>query len=220
MSRIAVVGGRGQVARLLHPLLVAAGHTPVALVRTESYRAELEALGAEVRLLDLEQQDADAYAAAFEGCAAVVFAAGGGGDGNLERKRTVDLEGSTKSIEAAEKAGIRRFVQISSIGVDDALGDDVEPVWAAYVEAKRDADAALRASQLAWTIIRPGRLTDDPATGLVALGPDLARGDITRGDVAAVVAAVVDDDATVGHQWVLVAGDHQVADAIRAATVG
>ena len=192
----------------------------MALVRTESYRAELEALGAEVRLLDLEQQDADAYAAAFEGCDAVVFAAGGGGDGNLERKRSVDLEGSTKSIEAAEKAGVRRFVQISSIGVDDRLGDDVEPVWAAYVEAKRDADAALRASQLAWTIIRPGRLTDDPATGLVALGPDLARGDITRGDVAAVVAAVLNDDATVGHQWVLVAGDHQVPDAIRAATVG
>jgi len=220
MTRIAVVGGRGQVARLLHPLLVEAGHTPVALVRDEGDRAELEDLGAQVRLLDLEEQDAVAYAAAFEGCEAVVFAAGGGPDGNIERKRTVDLEGSLKSIEGAQRAGIARFVQISAIGVDDALGDDVEPVWAAYVEAKRDADAALRASHLAWTIIRPGRLTDEPATGLVALGPDLARGDVTRADVAAVVAAVLDDDATVGRQWVLVEGDHRVADAIRAALTG
>lgn len=220
MTRIVVVGGRGQVARLLHPLLVAAGHTPVALVRKESYRAELEALGAKVRLLDLEEQDADAYAAAFAGCEAVVFAAGGGADGDIERKRTVDLEGSLKSIEGAQKAGISRFVQISAIGVDEPLGDDVEPVWAAYVEAKRDADAALRASHLAWTIIRPGRLTDDPATGLVELGPDLARGDVTRADVAAVVAAVLDDDATMGQQWVLVGGEQPVPDAIRTASAG
>ena len=67
-------------------------------------------------------------------------------------------------------------------------------MWRAYVEAKRDADAALRASDLDWTILRPGRLTDDPATGLVSLGADVARGDVTRADVAAVVAAVLDAD--------------------------
>ena len=94
-----------------------------------------------------------------------MFAAGGGPDGNIERKRTVDLEGSLKSIEGARPAGIKRFVQVSAIGVDDPLPDDTGDVWRAYVEAKRDADAALRASDLDWTIIRPGRLTDDPATG-------------------------------------------------------
>ena len=143
-----------------------------------------------MRLLDIEQQDADAFAAAFEGCDAVVFAAGGGPDGNLERKRTVDLEGSLKSIEGARKAGIQRFVQVSAIGVDDPLPADTGDVWRAYVEAKRDADAALRDSDLAWTIMRPGRLTDEPATGLVALGSSVERGDIPRADVAAVVAAV------------------------------
>ena len=86
----------------------------------------------------------------------MVFAAGGGADGDIERKRTVDLEGSLKSIEGARLAGIDRFVQISAIGVDDPLPDDTGDVWRAYVEAKRDADAALRASDLAWTIIRPG----------------------------------------------------------------
>ncbi len=157
MSTVAVVGGRGQVARLLHPLLVRAGHTPVALVRKEAYRAELEDLGAEVRLLDIEQGDAAAFGEAFAGCDAVVFAAGGGPDGNIERKRTVDLEGALKSIEGARLAGIARFVQVSAISVDAPLPDDTAPVWRAYVEAKRDADRALRNSGLLWTIIRPGR---------------------------------------------------------------
>src|SRR6478735_7131652 len=215
MSRIAIVGGHGQVALHLLHVLRRAEHTPVALVRTEDYRDELEARGAEVRLLDIERQDAGDFAAAFEGCDAVVFAAGGGPDGNIERKRTVDLEGSLKSIEGARQAGITRFVQISAIGVDDPLLADTGDVWRAYVEAKRDADTALRASDLDWTILRPGRLTDDPGTGRVALGPEVARGEVPRQDVAAVTAAVLDEDATVGQQWNLVGGDVPVAEAVR-----
>ncbi|GAA4364713.1 SDR family oxidoreductase [Nocardioides caricicola] len=215
MTRVAIVGGHGQVARQLIHVLRRADHDAVALVRKEEYRAELEERGAEVRLLDIEKQDASAFAAAFEGCGAVVFAAGGGPDGNIERKRTVDLEGSLKSIDGAKQAGIDRFVQISAINVDDPLPADTGDVWRAYVEAKRDADAALRDSGLAWTIIRPGRLTDDPATGKVALGPDVARGDVTRADVAAVVAAVLDVPTTVGKQWNLVNGDQPVEDAVQ-----
>lgn len=216
MTRIAIVGGHGQVARQLIHVLRRADHDAVALVRREEYRADLEERGAEVRLLDIEQRDADAFAAAFEGCGAVVFAAGGGPDGNVERKRTVDLEGSLKSIEGARLAGIDRFVQVSAIGVDDPLSDDTGEVWRAYVEAKRDADAALRDSGLAWTIIRPGRLTDEPATGRVELGPAVARGDVTRADVAAVLAAVLDAPGTVGKQWSLVNGDVPVDEAVRA----
>ena len=215
MSRIAVVGGHGQVARHLLVELRRTEHTPVALVRREEYRDELESRGAEVRLLDIERDDAEAFAAAFAGCDVVVFAAGGGPDGNKERKRTVDLEGSLKSIAGAEAAGIGRFVQISAINVDEPLPADAGDVWRAYVEAKRDADVALRRSRLDWTIIRPGRLTDDPATGRVSLGPDVARGDVTRADVAAVVAAVLDVDSSVGRQWNLVNGDIPVPDAVR-----
>ena len=215
--RIAVVGGHGQIARHLLVELRRSEHDAVALVRREEYRVELESRGAQVRLLDLEKEDAAAFAAAFEGCDAVVFAAGGGPDGNIERKRTVDLEGSLKSIEGAERAGISRFVQISAIGVDDPLSADTEPVWRAYVEAKRDADSALRASGLDWTIIRPGRLTDEPATGLVALGEDVERGDVPRADVAAVVAAVVGVPSTHGRQWNLVGGRVPLTEAVRAA---
>ena len=118
-----------------------------------------------MRLLDIERDDAAAFGKAFEGCDAVVFAAGGGPDGNVERKRTVDLEGSLKSVEGARKAGIDRFVQVSAINVDAPLPEGTDKVWRAYVEAKRDADAALRATGLDWTIIRPGRLTDDRRRG-------------------------------------------------------
>lgn len=215
--RIAVVGGSGQIARLLHPLLVAAGHQPVALVRSESQRTALEALGAEVRLLDIENSDVAGFATAFAGCAAVVFSAGGGPDGNIDRKRTVDLEGSLKSSAAAQSLGIQRFVQVSAIDVDNPVSPDAPAVWAAYVAAKRDADTALRDSPLDWTILRPGRLTDAPPTGRVALGPAVARGDVTRADVAAVVAAVVGDARTVGRQWNLVGGDVPVAEAVSAA---
>ena len=216
MTRIAVVGGHGKIARQLHPMLLGAGHEPVALVRRQEQADALGATGVTTRMLDIEGDEADGFAAAFEGCDAVVFAAGGGPDGNIERKRTVDLEGSLKSIEGARQAGVRRFVQISAISVDEPLPEDTSPVWKAYVEAKRDADAALRDSGLDWTILRPGGLTDGPGTGRVALGPDVERGEVPRADVAEVVAAVLEDPATVGHQWVVVGGDVAVRDAISA----
>jgi len=214
MTRIAVVGGHGQIARQLHPMLLGAGHQPVALVRRQEQADALEAAGVATGMLDIENDDAAAFAAAFEGCDAVVFAAGGGPDGNIERKRTVDLEGSLKSIAGARQAGITRFVQVSAISVDEPVAEDAAPVWKAYVEAKRDADAALRDSGLDWTILRPGRLTDDPGTGRVTLGPDVPRGDVPRADVAEVIAAVLDDPATAGQQWAVVGGDVAVRDAI------
>ncbi len=220
MSRIAVVGGHGKIARLLIPLLVEAGHQPVALVRNPDYRDELEGLGAEVGILDIEQDTIDQFAAAFEGADAVVFAAGGGPDGNIERKKTVDLGGSVKSIAAATNAGVRRFVQVSAIGVDNPLGDDVEATWVAYVNAKRDADVALRDSTLDWTILRPGGLTDDEPTGQIELAETVERAQISRTDVAALIVATLDEPATIGRQWEVVGGSTLIAQAVTAAAQG
>lgn len=213
MSDIAIVGGHGQVARLLVPLLAERGDLPVALVRNPDHAADLP--GAAIRLLDIEEATAEDFATAFTDCDAVVFAAGGGPDGKIERKRSVDLEGSLKSIEAAKALGIRRFVQVSAMGVDHDLSDDVEPVWRAYVEAKRDADAALRDSGLDWTIVRPGALTDDPGTGSVTVGETVDRAEIPRADVAAVIAAALADDSTIGKQFEVIGGDTPVAEALR-----
>lgn len=217
MSHIAIVGGNGQIARHLISQLVADGHEPIALVRNPAYKHDLEQLGAHVRMLDIEQDGVPHFAAAFSDCAAVVFSAGGGPDGNIERKRTVDLGGSLKSIEAAQQAGIDRFVQVSAINVDRPVPDDAEPVWKAYVEAKRDADAALRESGLDWTILRPGRLTDHDGTGLVTVGDTVERGEIPRADVAAVVIAVLDNPSSIGRQWDVVGGQTPVEEAVASA---
>lgn len=217
MSHIAIVGGNGKIARHVIAQLAADGHQPVALVRNPAYKHDLEQLGAHVSMLDIEQDEVDHFAATFAECDAVVFSAGGGPDGNIDRKRTVDLGGSLKSIEAARQAGIDRFVQISAINVDHPVPDDAQPVWRAYVEAKRDADAALRDSGLDWTILRPGRLTDDDGTGLVALGEDVERGEIPRADVAAVVVAVLDNPSSIGRQWNLVGGQTPVDEAVASA---
>ena len=212
MSDIAIVGGHGQVARLLIPLLTDRGDLPVALIRDPDQAADLP--GAATRPLDIESASVEDFATAFTGCDAVLFAAGGGTDGNVERKRTVDLEGSLKSIRAAETLGIKRFVQLSAMGIEQDPEPDAGESWVAYVKAKREADEALRASSLDWTIVRPGALTDDDGTGRVTAGESTGYGEIPRADVAAVLAAVLVDDSTIGRQFEVIGGDTAVADAL------
>jgi len=214
MSTVVIVGGHGKVALRLAEALTGHGHTVRSTIRTEAHGADIEAVGAEPYLLDIEGSDAEDFAEVFGHADAVVFSAGAGGDGNIDRKRTVDLEGSLKSIAAAKIAGISRFVQVSAFGVDTPLPADTAEGWRAYVEAKRDADTALRASGLDWTIVRPGALTDGPATGLVRIGEDIPSGEVPRADVAAVIAAALEDDATIGTQFELTEGDRPIAEAL------
>jgi len=214
MARIAIVGGHGKVARLLTPLLVARHDEVISLVRLRAQADAVAALGARPRHLDIERDDVDAFVAAFAEADAVVFAAGAGPDGRADRKETVDLGGSLRSVEAATRAGVWRFVQVSAIGVDEPPDLGAGPVWSAYVRAKRDADAALRASDLAWTIVRPGRLTDAPGTGRVHLAPTTPHGEVPRADVAAVLAAVLAEPRSAWCQWDLVTGPDPVADAV------
>lgn len=214
MSTVVIVGGHGKVALRLAEALTAAGRAVRSTIRNTAHGPDVEATGAVPYLLDIESSDAHDFAEVFGGADAVVFSAGGGGDGNADRKRTVDLEGSLKSIEGAGLVGIRRFVQVSAMGVDEPAADDAAPAWRAYVEAKRDADAALRASGLEWTIVRPGGLTDDAGTGAVRMAPRLPRGRIPRADVAAVIVAVLEDDSTVGLQFELIEGEQTIPEAL------
>jgi uncharacterized protein YbjT (DUF2867 family) len=209
-----IVGGHGKVALLLARALVGQGHAVRSLVRRQEQGADVERAGAVPYLLDIERSDVGDFADAFGDADAVVFSAGGGPDGNADRKRTVDLEGSLKSIEAAKRTGIARFVQVSAMGVDEPLPEGTDPVWRAYVEAKRDADAALRESGLDWTIVRPGSLTDGPATDRIRIGERLPGGEIPRADVAALIVALLEDDSTIGAQFEVTGGDRTISDAI------
>lgn len=215
--RVAIVGGAGKIARLLLARLLEDGHEVVSLARREEQLAELAQAGAESRFLDIEAAGAAQWRDALAGADAVVFAAGGGPDGNAARKLTVDLGGSVSAMRTAEALGIRRFVQVSAIGVDTPADPSRGEVWTAYVEAKRDADEELRRSALDWTILRPGSLTDEPGTGRVALAPEVPRGAVPRADVAAAIALCLADDRTIGRQWEIVSGDLSIVAAIDAA---
>ncbi|WP_313545726.1 SDR family oxidoreductase [Leifsonia aquatica] len=216
MSRVAIVGAHGKVAQQLMRVLYDQGDDFVGIVRNDDHAEDVYRLGGEGVLLDIESATADELAAAISGCDAVVFTAGAGGGSGVERKRTVDYGGSVKSAEAAAKAGVRRFVQVSAWGVDSPVADDAEPDWRAYVDAKRDADTALRQSGLDWTILRPGALTFDEGTGLVTLGESVERGSISREDVARLIAACLDEPGTIGRTWEVVSGDTPIAEAVRA----
>ena len=217
MSRVVIVGGHGSVARQLTGILVERGDEVVSVFRNPAHRAEIEALGAEAVVCDIEQASARDLAPVMTGADAVVFAAGAGPGSGAARKRTVDFDGSVKSATAAAQAGVSRFVQVSAMGVDAPLEPGAEEVWAAYVEAKRDADAALRRTSLDWTILRPGALTDDEPTGLVTLAPETGPGSIPRADVAALLAAILTFPETAGHTWEAISGETAIPAAIAAA---
>jgi uncharacterized protein YbjT (DUF2867 family) len=207
---IVVAGGHGQIALKLLRRLAERGDRARGLIRNPDHAADLEAVGAEPVLCDLEAED---DIARFVGSAdAVVFAAGAGPGSGPARKQTVDLGGAVKLIDAAKANGIARYVIVSSIGANhpERASGQMKP----YIEAKAEADRCVAESGLDWTIVRPGGLTDDPGTGRVSI--DGGRGRIPREDVAATLVAVLDTDGTIGRDFDLVGGDTPIEDALRA----
>ena len=212
--RIAIAGGHGQIALRLAKILSERGDQAIALIRNPDHAADVRQSGAEPAVVDLEQASGEVVAQAIAGAEAVVFAAGAGPGSGPERKETMDYGGAVKLIEAAKQAGVGRYVIVSSMGADpDAPGDDT---FSVYLRAKGRADDAVRASGLDWTVVRPGGLTNDAGTGRIKLGESLPRGQVTRDDVAAVLAAVLDSPNTIGRTVDLTSGDTAVAEAVEA----
>ena len=210
--RVVVAGGHGTVALLLESVLAERGDTPVGIVRNPAHVADVQQAGAQAVVLDLEAADVEDVAGVVRGADAVVFAAGGGPDSGPARKETVDKGAAILLADAAERAGVRRYVMVSAMGTDRA-DPDSHDVFQVYLRAKRAADEDLMARDLDWTVVRPGRLTDAPSTGRVRVGT-LGPGEVTRADVAAVLAEVLLTGATVGKAFDLLAGDRSVDDAL------
>src|SRR4051794_32582003 len=210
---VAIAGGHGKIALHLERLLSQSGHGVCGLIRNRAHEAAVHAAGAEPVLCDMEA--VDDLAPFIDGADAVVFAAGAGPGSGPERKKTVDLGGALKLLDAARRTGARRYLIVSSIGADDpsAGSEQMRP----YLEAKAEADERLAESDLDWTIVRPGRLTNDPGTGRVTLTTDMSvRGDIPRADVARVLAASLGDPNAIGKTFVAVSGDTPVDEAVAA----
>jgi len=212
---IAIAGAHGKVARRLTRRLVARGDRVRGLIRKPDHAADVRADGAVPVLCDLEAAAVEDVAEAIAGADATVFAAGAGPGSGAARKLTVDRDGGVKLLRAARDAGVERYVMISSVGAESPPeGDDV---FSVYLRAKAEADRALMASDRAWTIVRPGLLTEDPGTGRVRIDVDPHRGTVPRDDVAAVLDAVLHEPRSVGHVLYVNAGDEPVEQALLAA---
>jgi uncharacterized protein YbjT (DUF2867 family) len=210
---VVVAGGHGKIALRLERLLAARGDSARGLVRNPDHFDDVSAAGAQPVLADLES-DIDA-GPVIAGADAIVFAAGAGPGSGEARKRTMDLGGAVKLIEAAKAAGIRRYVIVSSMGADHP--ERASGTFGAYLAAKSKADNALRASGLDYTVVRPGGLTDDPGTGTVDVSERLGRrGQIPRDDVAAALVAVLDAPNTIGKTFEILSGETPVEEAINA----
>ena len=210
---VVIVGGHGKIAMRLAKMLAERGDSPRGIIRKTEQADELEKIGAEPIVLDIE--NVDDIDDAFAGADAVVFAAGAGPGSGPARKLTVDYGGAVKSVEAAIAKEIRRFVIVSAIGANhpESWSDEMKP----YYEAKADADKFVAESGLDYTIVRPGGLTDDPGTGKVDVAEDVGRsGQVTRDDVALVLAEVLVADNTIGKAFDLLGGETPVAEAIAA----
>ena len=188
--RVAIAGAHGQVARRLERLLVGRGDDVIGLIRSPEHAEELQVAGVEPAICDLERATVEQIAAAVGQSDAVVFAAGAGPGSGAARKLTMDRDGAIKLLDATAIVG-SRYVMLSSIGAENP--PDGDEVFNVYLRAKADADAAVIASDRDWTIVRPGRLTDDSATGRVRMGSVPFPGEIPRDDLAAVLARVLYD---------------------------
>jgi uncharacterized protein YbjT (DUF2867 family) len=208
---VLVVGAHGKVAMRLMKLLADRGDSPRGIIRSTDQASDLEAIGAEPIVLDIENKEIGEAAA---GSDAVVFSAGAGAGSGPARKRTVDYGGAVNLAEAAQANDIRRYVIVSALGTNrpERWSDQMRP----YYEAKAEADRRLEESGLDYTIVRPGGLTDDPGNGLVTIATDLQRGEVPRDDVAAVLLAVLETPGSVGKTFELVSGDTPIDEAVRA----
>jgi len=210
--RVTIVGGHGQIAQLLTRLLVSRGDEVVGIIRNPAQSEELRDLGAEPLVLDLEATTLPEAATALAGSDAVVFAAGAGPGSGIERKYTVDQGAADLSAAAAQAAGVSRFLQVSSMGTDQPPQD--EDVFSHYLRAKAAAEQFLRDTDLDYLIVRPGRLTDEPATGHVALAQQVPRSSVPRADVAAVLVTLLEQPMLRRETLELVSGDDPIAAAV------
>jgi uncharacterized protein YbjT (DUF2867 family) len=209
---IVIAGAHGKIARRLARLLVARGDRVRGLIRNPDHADDLRADGSEPVLLDLEAAKPDQVAEAVAAADAVVFAAGAGPGSGPERKLTVDRDGAIKLLEGARAADVPRYVMISSVGAENPPDDD--DVFSVYLRAKAEADRALAASDRAWTIVRPGFLTDDPGTGRVRIQTDPIRDQVPRDDVAAVLAAVLAEPRSARLTIYVVGGEDPIEQAL------
>lgn len=213
--KVVIAGAAGKTARHLVKKLIRNGHEVRGLVRKEEQFPIVKEDGAQPVLVDLEKDDVGAVEAAAGGCEAIIFAAGAGPGSGVARKETMDYGGAVKLIEAAETSGVRRYVMLSAMRVDDwqSASEAMRP----YLSAKARADERLCKSGLNYTIVRPGSLTNEAATGNIQAATSLEiSGEIPREDVAEVLAAALETENTYRKTFEILSGETPIPEALKA----
>lgn len=214
MSTITIIGGHGKVALLAAPLLVEAGHTVRSVIRKEEQAADVEATGAQAVVADVEKLDEQGTAEVLAGSDAVVWSAGVGG-GDDERTWALDRDAAIRTMDACAEEGVDRFVMVSYQGAGPDHGVPEDSSFFPYAEAKAAADEYLRGTKLHWTILGPGKLTDEPGRDTIGVGEDMREDRATsRDEVAAVIAAVLRRPDTVGRTIEFTDGDTPIGEAL------
>ncbi|MBD7939110.1 SDR family oxidoreductase [Cytobacillus sp. Sa5YUA1] len=210
--KVLVIGANGQIGKqVMNKLSKSTGDTPVAMVRKAEQLNDFKNSGLEAVHASLTGT-VDELATAMQGCDAVVFTAGSGGHTGYDQTLLIDLDGAGKAIEAAEQAGVSRFVMVSAIHANDReKWTAIEP----YMAAKHYADKMLMNSSLDYTIVRPGGLLNEPGIGKVQASASLERNTIPREDVAATIVEVLHNDRTIHQSFDLVTGEETIDEALK-----
>ncbi|WP_168703367.1 SDR family oxidoreductase [Gordonia paraffinivorans] len=214
MTRVAIIGGHGKIALKLARILTDRGDQVTSIIRNPEHVRDVAETGAEPVVADVETLDVAGIATAIADHDAVVWSAGAGG-GNPTRTYAVDRDAAIRSIDAAAKVGVRRYVMVSYFGAGPDHGVREDNSFYAYAEAKAAADSHLKASDLDWTILGPSRLTDEPGSGRISVGGSRTAGDeVSRDNVAAVAAEVLARPETVHKVIEFNDGDTPIPDAV------
>lgn len=222
-QNVMILGGHGKVALLAAPKLVEAGHTVTSVIRNPDHVADVEVTGAKAVVQDIEQLDVAGFEKLFADQDVIIWSAGVGG-GDDERTLRVDRDAAIRSIDGA---GTKRFVMVSYFNSRADHGVPEDHSMFTYCEAKAAADDHLRASSTQWTIVGPSALTmDEPTAKIETRSPKAdgtANGDdalqasqVSRADVASVIAEVVDHPNLVGHFIEFNKGDTPITEALDA----
>jgi uncharacterized protein YbjT (DUF2867 family) len=209
---VLVVGANGQIGKQLVNLLrESSEHTVKAMVRKEEQAEAFAQFGVEVSVTSLEDRVED-IAQAARGCNAIVFTAGSGRQTGFDKTLLVDLDGAVKTIEAAEMVGIKRFIMVSAIQAHkrESWNEKMLP----YYAAKYYADKILEQSELTYTIIRPGRLMNEPGVGKITVAENIKGGSIPREDLAKTILLSLTEENTFYRSFDLITGDIPIKDAL------
>lgn len=214
--KITIIGGHGKIALLASTQLAQRGDTVTSIIRNPDHVEDVSATGATALLLDVESATAAEMAEAFAGSEAIIWSAGAGG-GSPDRTYAVDRDAAIRAMNAAELAGAKRFIMVSFLTASTEYLVPLDDPFYPYMAAKIAADEHLRGSGLDYTILGPGVLTLEEATGTLNSTPDpAAKNPTSRANTALAIVAALDEPSSIGKTINFADGDTPVAQVMAA----